>query len=225
MTPRTKIVVVCNPNNPTGARIPADELNQVCRIAGRVGAWVLSDEIYRGAELDSVETPTMWGRYERVIVTSGLSKAYGLPGLRLGWVAGPRIAHRRAVGRPRLHIHRARRDERSPGPHRAVPPRADSRANPRHRRRELPAGPQVDREACAENCPRGAGSRRDSLRSLSARHQFDGTDRAIRREKSVLLVPGDHFDMDGYIRIGFGNHPGHVASALELVGEVLDRIQ
>ena len=47
----------------------------------------------------------------------------------------------------------------------------------------------------------------------------------VRREKSVLLVPGDHFDMDGYIRIGFGNHPGHVASALELVGEVLDTIQ
>ncbi|MBW8713827.1 MAG: hypothetical protein JF632_07055 [Acidobacteria bacterium] len=47
----------------------------------------------------------------------------------------------------------------------------------------------------------------------------------IRREKSVLVVPGDHFEMDGYLRIGFGNHPGHVASALELVGEVLDGIQ
>src|SRR5262245_6225939 len=81
VTPRTKIIVVCNPNNPTGARMTADELKDLCRTADRAGVWVLSDEIYRGAELDSVETPTMWGRYERVIVTSGLSKAYGLPGL------------------------------------------------------------------------------------------------------------------------------------------------
>jgi aspartate/methionine/tyrosine aminotransferase len=46
----------------------------------------------------------------------------------------------------------------------------------------------------------------------------------LRDEHSVLLVPGDHFDMDGYLRIGFGNHPAYVASALELVGGVLDAI-
>ena len=50
---------------------------------------MLADEIYRGAELDGRETATMWGRHDRVIVTSGLSKAYGLPGLRIGWVVGP----------------------------------------------------------------------------------------------------------------------------------------
>jgi len=47
----------------------------------------------------------------------------------------------------------------------------------------------------------------------------------LRTEKSVLLVPGDHFGMDGYFRIGFGNHPGHVTSALDLLGEVLDGIE
>src|SRR5207245_9668071 len=57
--------------------------------AVRPGAWILAEEIYRGAELDGEETPTRWGRYDRVIVTSGLSKAYGLPGLRIGWVVGP----------------------------------------------------------------------------------------------------------------------------------------
>ena len=74
------------PNNPTGARLTSGELDEICAIASRSGAWVVSDEIYRGAELDGVETPTVWGRYERVIVTVGLSKAYSLPGLRTGWV-------------------------------------------------------------------------------------------------------------------------------------------
>ena len=50
---------------------------------------MVSDEIYRGAELDGNETPTIWGRYERAIVTSGLSKAFALPGLRVGWVVAP----------------------------------------------------------------------------------------------------------------------------------------
>ena len=45
------------------------------------------------------DTPTVWGRYERAIVTSGLSKAYGLPGLRIGWVVAPPDARRRLCGR------------------------------------------------------------------------------------------------------------------------------
>ena len=49
----------------------------------------MDDEIYRGAEREADDTPTVWGRYERAIVSSGLSKAYGLPGLRIGWVVAP----------------------------------------------------------------------------------------------------------------------------------------
>ena len=86
VSPRTRLIVICNPNNPTGARFDDADLDRIAAIASRHGTWILSDEIYRGAERDGRETPTMWGRYERVIVTSGLSKAYGLPGLRIGWV-------------------------------------------------------------------------------------------------------------------------------------------
>src|SRR5687767_12621625 len=89
VTERTKAILICNPNNPTGARLTASELDEICGIAARSGAWVVSDEIYRGAELDGIETPTAWGRYERVIVTSGLSKAFALPGLRIGWAVAP----------------------------------------------------------------------------------------------------------------------------------------
>jgi aspartate/methionine/tyrosine aminotransferase len=225
MTPRTRIVVVCNPNNPTGARIPADELNQVCRIADRAGAWVLSDEIYRGAELDSVETPTMWGRYERVIVTSGLSKAYGLPGLRLGWVAGPASLIDELWG---VHDYTSI----APG---AVNDRLgrialSRRAQILARTRGIVAAnyPLV-RKWIEKRAPKIAHVAPEAGAILFARYRHAINSTAlierIRREKSVLLVPGDHFEMDGYIRIGFGNHPRHVASALELVGEVLDAIQ
>src|SRR5207253_403111 len=57
--------------------------------AAEVGAWLLADEVYQGAERDGTTTPSLWGSYERVIVVNGLSKAYGLPGLRIGWVVGP----------------------------------------------------------------------------------------------------------------------------------------
>ncbi len=225
VTARTKIVVVCNPNNPTGARMTDKELNEVCRIADRTGAWILSDEIYRGAELDSVETPTMWGRHDRVIVTSGLSKAYGLPGLRLGWVAAPASLVDALWG---VHDYTSI----APG---AVNDRLgrialSHRAQILARTRGIVAAnyPLV-RKWIEKRAPRITHVAPEAGAILFARYQHPINSTAlverIRRDKSVLLVPGDHFDMDGYIRIGFGNHPGHVASALDLVGEVLDTIQ
>ena len=90
MGKKTKVVMVCNPNNPTGSVLTEDEMDAIVRVAERRGAWIVADEIYRGAELDTdVTTPTFWGRYDKVIVTSGLSKAFALPGLRVGWVVGP----------------------------------------------------------------------------------------------------------------------------------------
>jgi len=87
---RTKLIVICNPNNPTGARFDGRDLDRIVDVAAQHRTWLLADEIYRGAELDGRETPTIWGRYDRAIVTSGLSKAYGLPGLRIGWIVGRR---------------------------------------------------------------------------------------------------------------------------------------
>src|SRR5687767_8266425 len=59
VTDSTRAILLCNPNNPTGAKLTADELDGICAIAGRHGTWIVSDEIYRGAELDGVETPTI----------------------------------------------------------------------------------------------------------------------------------------------------------------------
>ena len=57
--------------------------------AAEVGAWLLSDEVYQGAERGGTVTHSNWGASDKVIVVNGLSKAYGLPGLRIGWLVGP----------------------------------------------------------------------------------------------------------------------------------------
>jgi aspartate/methionine/tyrosine aminotransferase len=87
---RTRVICVCQPNNPTGQVLSQAEVQSVVRIADQHGAWILSDEIYRGAERSAEESPSFSGRGERIVVTGGLSKVYGLPGLRVGWLVGPR---------------------------------------------------------------------------------------------------------------------------------------
>ena len=59
-------------------------------LAKKHDAWLLADEVYRGAERTTDEiTPSFYGRYEKVIAVGSMSKAYGLPGLRIGWAAAP----------------------------------------------------------------------------------------------------------------------------------------
>src|SRR6202789_39300 len=85
VTPKTKLIAICNPRNPTGA-VLRDEIAAGGLVGGaKVGAWIISDEVYRGAEFDGELTETMWGGYERMLCTAGLSKAFSLPGLRTGW--------------------------------------------------------------------------------------------------------------------------------------------
>ena len=89
VTDRTRMIAVCNPNNPTGYTLTETEMKEIVAVAESVGAWVYADEVYRGAELDGNELKSFVGLSERVMVSGGLSKAYALPGLRLGWLVGP----------------------------------------------------------------------------------------------------------------------------------------
>jgi aspartate/methionine/tyrosine aminotransferase len=90
VTPHTRLIAVCNPNNPSGHILSAEEMDWVVQAAQSCGAWLLADEVYAGAErLQEEITPSFWGRYEHVLAIGSLSKAYGLPGLRLGWVVAP----------------------------------------------------------------------------------------------------------------------------------------
>jgi len=87
MGPKVKLIYICHPSNPTGAILSENELMDICRIASRHGAYVLSDEIYRGLEWEGGLSPSVVNLYERGISTASVSKTLGMSGLRLGWLA------------------------------------------------------------------------------------------------------------------------------------------
>lgn len=86
ITQQTRLIFICNPNNPTGHLMSENELRGVVDLAARVGAYVLTDEVYRGLEWVDRPTPSAATLYERGISTGSVSKALGLQGLRTGWL-------------------------------------------------------------------------------------------------------------------------------------------
>ena len=88
LTSRTKLIYVNFPHNPTGAMISPAGQWRLVELADSCGACLLSDEVYRGLEFDpAVRLPAAADLYPRAVSLGGLSKAYGLPGVRLGWTA------------------------------------------------------------------------------------------------------------------------------------------
>lgn len=221
-----KAIIVTHPNNPTGAILTEEEIDAIVAIAGTAGAWIIADEIYAGAELDGIPSPSFWGRYDRLVVTAGLSKAYGLPGLRIGWAVGP------ADLIARLWAHKD---------YTTIAPNTLSDALAR-----LALQPAT-RALIGE---RTRGILRENLSALSdwletrsdifhfvapragaicyTRYDLDigSSDLAkrLKDEAGVLIVPGDHFNMDGYMRIGFGLPRGELLEALGRVERVIRSI-
>ena len=90
ITSKTRLVYLSNPNNPSGAVLSDVAMQHIVSRVESTGSWLLSDEVYLGAEIDRPRTRSFWGMSDRVIVTSGLSKAYGIPGVRIGWIVAPK---------------------------------------------------------------------------------------------------------------------------------------
>ncbi|MFB3853978.1 MAG: aminotransferase class I/II-fold pyridoxal phosphate-dependent enzyme [Vicinamibacterales bacterium] len=223
VTGRTKLILICNPNNPTGARLDSATLDEICRIAGRHGAWVVADEIYRGAELDGEETPTVWGRYERALVTCGLSKAYGLPGLRIGWVvAPPEVAdatwmyHDYTTIAPSALSDRLATIALSRASRPKILDRTRSilRANLPVIRAWLDRRPDVFRLIPPEAGAIVYPSYNLPINSTALAER-------LRRDESLLVVPGDQFGMDGYLRIGYGGTVGQLQGGLDRLDRVV----
>ena len=224
VNPRTKMIAVCNPNNPTGATLREDEMDRIVALADSVGAWVYADEVYRGAEVDGVERPSFAGRGERVIVNGGLSKAYALPGLRLGWLVGPAdvIAdfwayHDYTSITAGIISNRVAEIALSP----EVRPTILKRNRSMLRHNLDLTGTWLDRwpEVFSWTQPE-AGS------MVFARYRLEANSSDLvewlRTEKDVFVVAGDCFRMDGFIRIGIGAEPDYLAAGLARVAEGLE---
>jgi aspartate/methionine/tyrosine aminotransferase len=221
VSPRTKLIVVCNPNNPTGAILTEQEMERVAAAARRVGAWLLVDEVYRGAELIRDVTPSFWGMYEKVIITSGLSKAYGLPGLRIGWIAST----------PELVAEAwSYHDYTTIGPGPASDWLARIALTPENRvrlldrtKRVLNSNYPIIEEWAHENELSFVRPQAGAISYLRYHLDIGSLDfvERLRKEKSVLIVPGEQFLMGKYLRIGFGSNADYLREGLELISNFI----
>ena len=221
----TRVIVVTNPNNPTGARLSNEARSAILQSAQRTGAWILADEVYSGAEVDGVETPSFFVDYDRVIATGSLSKAYGLPGLRIGWAVAPT---------EKAEALWARKDYLTISPGEFTDRVASVALDPVVRPRILERTRQYlhDGFSILDNWLKQFGIfryRQPDAGAICYTHYDLDIDSAqlaetLRAQYGVLIVPGDHFGMSRYLRIGFGNEKHQLEDALARFGEMLQKI-
>jgi len=226
ITPKTKMIAVCNPNNPTGSVLSEEAMNEIVSRAKQVNAWLYADEIYRGAELSGTLTPSFYGLYEKTIVAAGLSKAYSLPGLRIGWLTGPHEVIAETW---------ARRDYTTIATCVLSNRIATLALQPGLRTKIL----QRNRKILNENLgvltewanthqnlftfiPPKAGG----MVFLRYNLKINSTELStkIREGKSTFIVPGDCFGMDHRIRIGIGSERDYLSKAIKRISESLAEI-
>lgn len=220
----TRLIAICNPNNPTGYILTDDEIDKIVAIADRVGAWILADEVYRGAERSTDnESTSFYGRYDKVLAVGSMSKAYGMPGLRIGWVAGPVdtldeiwARHEYTTISATMLSNKLAAMALSPD----VRPRIIQRTR-EYIRRGYPVLEQW------------MNSREDTFSFTSpqaaaitfVRYHLDINstefEERLCSEKSVLIVPGDHFGMDHFVRISFGLPHDYLTAALDRINDLI----
>ena len=95
ITPKTKLVLLTYPNNPTGAVMSKDDLEKIAKVIMEHDLFVLSDEIYSelnyAADEPAASIAAIPGMRERTVIINGFSKAFAMTGWRMGWAAGPKI--------------------------------------------------------------------------------------------------------------------------------------
>ena len=222
-----RFILITNPNNPTGAVLDDTSMSGIVTLADCHGAWILADEVYRGAELSGPETPSFWGLHDRVLVTNSLSKAYGLPGLRIGWVVGPAEMMEALWGRT---------DYTTIAPASLSDVLARVALEPATRLKILARTRKIlannisllsswmdAQEGRFRYRPPDAGA------ICYARYDtpINSTEFAetLRTEMDLLVVPGDHFGMDQYLRLGFGLPATELEEALERMATAFDAVE
>jgi len=227
VSPKTKLIIVTNPNNPTGAVLSAEAMSAIVEAAARVGAWIVADEIYQGAERVGGTTPSFWGRYDRTLVVNGLSKAYGLPGIRIGWIVAPKEFisktwpyHDYTTISPGVLSDRIARIALSPTNREKILKRTRSIIQNNFALLESWLNKRAE---FFSYVPPQAGA----IAFVRYALKTNSTELVTRliNEKSTLIVPGDHFEMDRYLRLGFGSEPAYLESGLTRVGALFAELK
>lgn len=214
----TRLVYLSNPNNPTGSVLSREAMERIVARCDDVGAYLLADEVYQGAEIERELTPSFWGMSERVIVASGLSKAYGIPGLRIGWLVGPPDLVRECW---------TQHDYLTIGPNKlsdavarvAVANRDELYARTRRILREnLPILKEfVDGSGGFLSFQAPAAGAICLTRYDHSIPSYELAER-IRINQSTLVVPGIHTGLEGHLRIWMGGKPDFLREGLRRIG-------
>ncbi len=227
VTPKTRLIVVNTPHNPTGAMLSTDELKQVYGLADSVGAMLLCDEAYRWLTVPGGDpfAPPMYSLGPRGISVGTFSKPFGLPGLRLGWIAAPKDIIAKCW---------AMRDYISLSPGRMndalgvlALKHLDQivERNSRIIAANLAAAQRwiSDRsDFLSWKAPRGG-----LLALLHYEMDISSLELADRlaTEYSVMLAPGSAFGYEHYLRIGIGQNPAVFQAGLDTAGRCFDAMR
>ncbi len=225
---KTRVIALVNPNNPTGYILTDAEMNEIVAAADEVGAWILSDEVYRGAErTQQEETASFFGRYDKVLAVGSMSKAYGLPGLRVGWVVGPaetieelwRRHEYSTISTGMISNHLA-----AYALSKGVRPRLRARA-----RSYIKAGYSILKEWL--DSQQGLFTHTPPQASAVAfiRYELDLNSTELMEklcnQASVFVAAGDSFGMDRHIRIAFGQEKPVLDEAFSRIQQTLESLR
>jgi aspartate/methionine/tyrosine aminotransferase len=221
VTPRTKLITLSNPNNPTGALIDRAGLEEIARVADRVGAWVLCDEVYRGTtQVGDALTPSMVDLYSRGISTGSMSKAFSLAGLRLGWMVGPRdVLALAGLHRDYNTISVGMLDD-----HFAAIALENRDTILARSRRIVRANLAIlDAWVSAEPGASHVRPRAGTTTLLKHPQATPSRDFCVQllEATGVLFTPGSAMDAEGFVRVGYANNEAVLRAGLQLVSGFL----
>lgn len=226
VTGRTRLVYISNPNNPTGSVLSEQAMRRIVERCDRVGAYLIADEVYLGAEIERPRTPSFWGMSDRVIITSGLSKAFGIPGVRIGWIVGPKVFIAQCwTEHDYLTICPNKLSDRIARTAVTLENKEKCYQRTRH---ILQNNLSVMHEWVT-----GFGDfltwrepEAGAIAFLRYNNAMDSVELCehIRSRQSTLIVPGAHLGMEGYVRIWLGGKEEFLREGLRRVGEELKKL-
>lgn len=226
VTPKTKMILINTPNNPTGALLSNNELKRIYALAESVDAYVLSDEAYRWLDIPGGEplADPMRNLGPRAISVGTFSKPFGLPGLRIGWLAATEEIVK-ACWSARDYVSLA------PG---GI---SDFLASVALQERDkiVARNQEIMRqnldyaegwfsrhsELVSWNTPRGGLL---ALLKYNVDLPSDQVANTLAQDYSVMLAPGSTFGFEGHLRIGIGQQPDIFAEGLERTARCLEKL-